>query len=335
MAGEARREAIRQIHRDHRLFYELLGGAILLLIGVAIGAGFFGVGNRDYHMNLATEALGIVATVFIINRWYAHREREQQREQARRDKERQLEQAQREEEQQIEESKRRLIREAGSRSNDIAISAVEELQGKRWLNGDNGLLKGAVLTRANLKDADLRSANLNGCSLIGAILQKAVLTGARLQDAFLSYSDLRGANLAGSKLQRAAFSRANMRGADLSGANLQMANLNGADLLGADLREAIMDGTTFRSESQYAMDFYTDGFVFVPPPTILPDGTEYSHSVDLGIYTDPEHPKYTDTLRAINEIRESLNVAPLEHFDFRPLNETFPYLFSDDATSPT
>ena len=58
-------------------FYEMLGGAVVLVNCVLIGTGAFGGDNiDDYRMNLFTEGMGIVATVFMINRWYAHREQE-------------------------------------------------------------------------------------------------------------------------------------------------------------------------------------------------------------------------------------------------------------------
>ena len=110
-----RREEIRKIHKKYRFFYEMLAGASVLVVCVLAGAGAFGGENIDYRMNLFTEGMGIVATVFIINRWYAHRERAN--------------------------LQSRLIREAGSRSNDIAISAVEWMDREGWLRGEEGLLQ--------------------------------------------------------------------------------------------------------------------------------------------------------------------------------------------------
>ena len=244
---ETRWKEIRVIHKKYRLFYELLGGAALLLIGVAIGAGFFGVGNQDYHMNLATEALGIAATVFIIDRIYAHRDRERQREQAQREEERRREQAQREEERRTEELKRQLICDARSRSNDKAITAVEMLRDKGWLEGDDGLLKGANLSSANLKGANLEDANL----------QKSILTIAELQDAELYYAKLQRAMLLQANLQRAKFYKAN-----LTGAVLINADLTEASLLGADLTGTIFVGAT------------------------MPDGEEYYEGMDVSKYRE-------------------------------------------------
>ncbi|ECF0597811.1 pentapeptide repeat-containing protein [Salmonella enterica subsp. enterica serovar Give] len=75
-------------------------------------------------------------------------------------------------------------------------------------------------SRANLRDANLRGADLRD---------------ANLRDANLRGADLRDANLYG----------ANLRGADLYGANLYGANLRGADLYGANLRGADLPDLTF------------------------------------------------------------------------------------------
>lgn len=86
-------------------------------------------------------------------------------------------------------------------------------------------LKNANLKSANLRDADLKSANLKGANLKGADLGYADLNGADLRGANLSYTDLRGA--------------------DLRGADLKNADLRGADLRDADLRNANIDFCSF------------------------------------------------------------------------------------------
>ncbi|GAA6306790.1 pentapeptide repeat-containing protein [Flavonifractor plautii] len=82
-----------------------------------------------------------------------------------------------------------------------------------WLNGEGG-------SRANLRDANLRGADLSGANLRGANLRDANLRGA----------DLSGVNLRGADLSGADLSFANLRGADLSCANLSNANLSGASM---------------------------------------------------------------------------------------------------------
>ena len=91
---------------------------------------------------------------------------------------------------------------------------------QKWMNNEPGG------ERANLREANLRGADLWRANLWGADLRRANLWGA----------DLRGANLWGADLRGA-----NLRGADLRGANLWGANLWGANLWEADLREADLD----------------------------------------------------------------------------------------------
>ena len=80
-----------------------------------------------------------------------------------------------------------------------------------------------IAPKADLREADLRAANLGG----------ADLRGANLGGADLRVADLRAANLRGADLREA-----NLRGADLRAANLREADLREADLREADLREA-------------------------------------------------------------------------------------------------
>ena len=104
-----------------------------------------------------------------------------------------------------------------------------------WLNGEGG-------SRADLRDADLRCANLSNADLRCANLRNADLRCANLSDA-----DLRGADLFGANLRGANLSDANLRNADLFGANLRGANLSDADLFGANLRGANLRNADLRN----------------------------------------------------------------------------------------
>ncbi|ECW2599103.1 pentapeptide repeat-containing protein [Salmonella enterica] len=110
------------------------------------------------------------------------------------------------------------MRESGSRA-DLRGA---DLRGANLCGAD---LRGANLCDANLRGADLCGANLCGANLCGANLCDANLRGADLYSADLYSADLRGADLRD----------ANLRGADLRGANLYGANLRGANLYGANL----------------------------------------------------------------------------------------------------
>ncbi len=221
MPVETRREEIRKIHRKYRFFYEMLGGAVVLVISVFIGAAAFGAENVDYRMNLFTEGMGIVATVFMINRWYSHRERES--------------------------LKRRLIREAGSRSHDIAISAVEWMEREGWLRGEDGLLKGA-----NLREARLQDARMDGANLEEAILEHAVLCNATLND-----SNLRGTNLTFAKIHNAKLIKAELQNAKCHGVEMPDARLGGTCLEDADLSYSCLEGASLRGACLHGADLHS------------------------------------------------------------------------------
>ncbi|CUI02647.1 pentapeptide repeat family protein [Janthinobacterium sp. CG23_2] len=99
-------------------------------------------------------------------------------------------------------------------------------------------LRHANLRDANLSGADLRHANLSGANLSGANLSGANLSGANLSGAYLRHADLRDADLSGANLSDANLSGAYLRHADLRDADLSGANLSGANLSGANLRGA-------------------------------------------------------------------------------------------------
>ena len=110
-----------------------------------------------------------------------------------------------------------------------------------WLNGKGG--SRADLRCANLRNADLRNADLSCANLRNADLRNADLSGADLRCANLRNADLRCANL---------------RNADLRNADLRCANLSDADLRCADLRNADLCGASI---DQMMWNIYT---VFYP-----------------------------------------------------------------------
>jgi len=190
-------------------------------------------GGIDYVTNLYTELIGVAIsigfTVVFVDTFYERRSRERE----------------------TQAMKARLVREAGSRSNDIAISAVDTLREREWLTGENGLLRGerfwmanlrnADLHRANLQDAFMEMADLRGADLHEAILKGADLNGADLRDAFVSDTDLSGASMNGARIEAVDWPAAYMPDVDLSAAYASNANLQGATLERADLQGAILD----------------------------------------------------------------------------------------------
>jgi uncharacterized protein YjbI with pentapeptide repeats len=105
----------------------------------------------------------------------------------------------------------------------------------------NGIeLWGADLWKVNLREAQLWQAKLAGASLGRANLREASLWQADLEGAYLWKANLEGANL----------TEANLAQANLDGSNLKGANLQQTNLINADLRNAI--GLT-RQQLSYAI----------------------------------------------------------------------------------
>jgi uncharacterized protein YjbI with pentapeptide repeats len=115
-----------------------------------------------------------------------------------------------------------------------------------------GQVKGAKLTRANLRHADavgafLSKADLRLANLQEADLREVNLEFADLQEADLESADLEMANLLGANLRRGTLLMADLEQANLWKANLQGAilpdtNLRGAKLWEADLKQANLGG---------------------------------------------------------------------------------------------
>jgi uncharacterized protein YjbI with pentapeptide repeats len=103
-------------------------------------------------------------------------------------------------------------------------SASSDLQAGKRLRSD---------PPANLTNALLSHAHLQGAMLYGVDLKGANLQGADLTSAILKGVDLSGANLQGANLTSATLSEVNLQGADLT-----LATLLGATLDEADLRTA-------------------------------------------------------------------------------------------------
>lgn len=233
--------------------------------------------------------------------------------------------------------KRQLIREAGSRSNDIALSAVDQLRDKEWLVGSNGLLKGLKLLDAELGKANLENANLEGVNFARATLSNAKLTRANLREANLNLVTLRWTLLNGADLERARLG-AYMDHADLSYANLKYADIDEAELLhgcvqvsdlsfariiDSDMHEtdflgSIFHNTIFENVNLAGARFLAADLLGAElinvrlEDAIMPDDVKYSSEIDLKRYTCHEHREYQAVRRKINEIRAEWQIRPLD-----------------------
>ncbi|MEP7293763.1 MAG: pentapeptide repeat-containing protein [Chloroflexota bacterium] len=186
--------------KDTRLIYKVMGGILLLAIGVFAGRLIYAAPDAQqawgYGVNLFTGVISTLATVLILDQ-LAERRADRKAEQA---------------------LKRQLVDDAASTSNEIAKNAVHQLRRKGWLKGENGLLKGADLSDANLQGADLVGANLQEADLRLANLHGAQMRGVNLKGALLWLANLQGAELSRTNLQGAEFGDANLEGATLDDA---------------------------------------------------------------------------------------------------------------------
>lgn len=303
MAGEERRNEIREIHRTYKSFYVVTSIAVALGVVIFIGAAVFAEDAIGYAMNLVTEGFGVavsvVITVFVIDRIYDRRA----------------------EERQTEELKRRLVREAGSRSNDLAIVAIDELQNRGWLEGDNSLLKEVDLYKAELQKANLSycnlvrtvfyMANLQEANLAGSNLYEALFDNANLQRAQLLGADLRNAHLSQAKLQDSELYETNLTGAALIGTQFQRAFLDATELRGADLRYADFTDATMTHADLRGADVMDANFTGANlMGARLPDGS-FGSAAEMERFTNRYHPKFAETLKEINELRKSLDLEPI------------------------
>jgi uncharacterized protein YjbI with pentapeptide repeats len=111
----------------------------------------------------------------------------------------------------------------------------------------NANLQGVNLRYAKLQGTDLLGANLKGANLENAYLKGIRMAAACLEDAKLLNADLERADLKGTILTKADLGSANLRRAKLGGANLTEARLAAADLEKADLTNAILAKADLRS----------------------------------------------------------------------------------------
>ncbi len=237
-------------------------GVILLTAAVIMGvAGYRSLHSSafdlsaflaDYYANASTELTSIAITVLLIDTLNRRRE-------ARTSRQHELE---------------RLRRQLGSRVNEVASHAAEELRAEGWLT--DGTLQGDDLRFASLEQAELWDADLQGVNLQWARLRRTNLTDANLVGANLMQTTLQDARLAGADLMQANLVDARLSHANLQGARLNHADLTGAHLEGARLQDADLNGATLTR-------------AIFDERTTLPDDSKWSAAVDLTRFTDPQH----------------------------------------------
>lgn len=275
---------------EHGSFVFFIYVCVSCLLGL-IGLSDLGVPEfwKGFLIVAFEVSVGAGVTILFIDRFNAHREEEN--------------------------LKQRLIREAGSRSHDIAISAVEWMRREGWLKGNDGLLKGEDLIEANLENshlgganlesAELGLANLRGANLWNARLKSARLLQAKLQGAILCMADLRDADLRRAKMKKSDLMQANLGGADLRFANfckasLKLSNLQRVKLTGANLDGARFDGAFMRDVDIIGVNFRG---------ATMPDQTlAYEDGSDVKKFTDPSHPEFDKALEDVKQVRRDLGL---------------------------
>lgn len=209
-----REQEIVDFWKNEGKHYLIPGSIILVLTGIIIGGFIFGAEQPfftdndnflGYSTNIFTELLSAGITILVLDRLNQRRA--------------------------INYLKNRLPILAKSLNNGVAVEAANEMWFSGWLDGENGLLKGA----------DLRIADLQGAYLMGAELSNTIFWKTNLKQVNLSRANFEGANLVGANLEGAILRETNLKGAQLMGTNFEGAilrgvNLKGAQLMGANLR---------------------------------------------------------------------------------------------------
>ncbi len=242
-------EAIKCIW--HEYSYLWIVPAFFLGITLGFSLGYSIQQDFDFLKSMIPEITGIGITVSAI--YYFDRWRQDKMEEKR--------------------LKKQLIREAGSRDNSTAVSAIDWLRHEGWLNGENSLLNNAFLVNADLEGANLMGASLTKAKLGFANLTNADLMGAYLYRVDLSFANLTNANLLNTYLRNANLSATNFTNAHLEDcyfieAHLGFTDLTNANLTNCDFTDAELGGMT------------------------LPDGTTWTPETDMGRFTDSEHPDF-------------------------------------------
>ena len=223
-------EEIQTLHTENRTLYQILGGVALIAGGVILGAIMFS-GDAGYPTNLFTEILSLGVTVFVLNLLAKRREDSV--------------------------LKGRLLQQLGSSFNFVALTALEEIQYRGWLQ--DGSLAGTNLSQADLRGADFSKANLTHVAFASRRYGHAQLdANTRLPDETfwqenydMHYLDRftdpdHPQYWRGFGLREANLTRRNFAGANLRGADMYQCNLWGANLEGANLRQVVLHHARLR-----------------------------------------------------------------------------------------
>ena len=254
-----------------RPFFEYLGASVAVLFLLTIGAVLFTDaeplindligGISGYLTNVYTEVLSVAVTILFLDRLAQRRE----------------------EKRRVKDLQERLVREAGSTVNSIAIRAIEELHNHGWLKGESGVLKGIDLVEANLKNVSLLGANLREANLQESNLREAKLVVADIQRVNLVGTDLTKAKIWGCQLNNADLWQANLAGANLMQVDFANANLAFANLKRAKLEQVQFNHKTVLPDANYFGKDEKGNDIY---------DKYWTQDTDMTRYTDPNHPDF-------------------------------------------
>ncbi len=150
---------------------------------------------------------------------------------------------------------------------DLVVQAILTVIGRRDPDRDPYNAGGALDFRLDLRETDLRKADMTGghfenalfigARLDGANLTRSHLDGANLNKARLKDTNLWGAHLDGAILANAHLDGAHLFQAHLNGASLTGTRLDGADLLNAHLNNAYLWHVSFDGETTVSRADFT------------------------------------------------------------------------------
>lgn len=277
----SREEEIQQIRKEYPLMFPITGVIGIILFLTLLGFRLF-AGSNDFAMNLYNSVIDITITVGLIEVLNRHRDAK--------NSERDLQE--------------QLVREAGSRVNGTALTAIDMMRKRGWLRKDKfvdrynvthaiSLLENKDLRFANLESGDLQAVdltnsmlyeiNLNNTNLSDAILNRALLHKAKINGSQLFNVNLANANLSKASMQNSTivqgdFSNSILEGADFTYSILRKADLSNANLTNATLKDALIDEANFSN-------------------AIMPDGSRYTTIYDL-------RDKFGAEIRVVRNIME-------------------------------
>lgn len=275
----------------------ILYGVIFVLIGLLAGGLLFHYepdweANNlfSFLTNFATEALGVLVTIAIVNAWQDRRAQER--------------------------LKKELLSDVKYGTNDDARRAINRMRNFDLLTSENGVLSkrflwGLTLNKVYLASANLSETHLERANLTSLDMYKADMSKANLHTSEIKQSQLNWANLSKADLRKATIEDSSLWGTNLESANMEKtvlkrcslgeANLSYASLKGADLRNLTLIQTDLTNANLLDAKLTN---LQVYDSVVLPNGLPYDPAQgpeQLERFTNPDHPEFWDPCKERSE----------------------------------